>query len=274
MNDTGDDRVEYEIYYNENEEPIALSLGQFGERKVYNSIGQEVECTYLDKNYKPFVTSKGYTKVIRSFYPDGNAYSLQYYDKNNEPIKLFEGQYGIKKEDDKIIFLDINGNEFHSLLNMYLYHGYYVVLISLVMIVLSCLINRKRNIILLCLYIGVSLYITLFLNRNSKNTQFKFELFWSYANFFTNSTIRIEILKNIWLFVPIGAILYNIYPKAIVLLLPIIISTIIEVMQLIAGLGLCEIDDVISNGIGGCFGFTMCKLTSGFLQRIKSWRHI
>lgn len=71
----------------------------------------------------------------------------------------------------------------------------------------------------------------------------------------THSTIhQVEILNNIWLFVPFGVILYRLFPKAWVLLFSILSSALIEVLQYFSGLGLAEVDDVISNGLGGLIG--------------------
>lgn len=84
------------------------------------------------------------------------------------------------------------------------------------------------------------------------------ELFWSYRLFKVSSELKMEILNNIWLFIPLGAILYRLYPKWRVVLLPIIVSVVIEVAQYILGVGLCELDDVISNGIGGLIGVAVC----------------
>ncbi len=91
--------------------------------------------------------------------------------------------------------------------------------------------------------------------RSAGDTKVKFELFWSYKQFFNSSSLRIEILNNIWLFVPLGAILYKLWPQGYILLIPILFSVLIETIQYFTGLGLSELDDVISNGLGVLIGF-------------------
>lgn len=62
-----------------------------------------------------------------------------------------------------------------------------------------------------------------------------------------------EILNNIWLFIPLGAILMKpIGWRGIIAC--IVLSCIIEVVQYFTGFGLAEFDDNISNGLGGAIG--------------------
>ena len=72
--------------------------------------------------------------------------------------------------------------------------------------------------------------------------------------------MRADILRNIWLFVPIGAFLYRFYPKRWIVIIPVVISFFIEAIQYFTGIGLCELDDVISNGLGGAIGYGMAVL--------------
>ena len=58
----------------------------------------------------------------------------------------------------------------------------------------------------------------------------------------------------IWLFVPSGAALFR--PEhCFGWLWAIALSILIETVQSLTGIGLCEIDDVISNGIGAMIGY-------------------
>ena len=66
--------------------------------------------------------------------------------------------------------------------------------------------------------------------------------------------MRMEILNNIWLFVPLGTILYRLFPGIYIVFVPILISIAVEVSQYLLGVGLCEVDDVVSNGLGGLIG--------------------
>lgn len=87
-----------------------------------------------------------------------------------------------------------------------------------------------------------------------------FELFYSYRNFFDNSMIRQNILNNVWLFVPLGAALCGLgkqfrWPAVTSFILAIGFSIIIEAVQWFTGIGLSELDDVVSNGLGALFGY-------------------
>lgn len=75
-----------------------------------------------------------------------------------------------------------------------------------------------------------------------------------------------EILNNIWLFIPLGAIMYRLYPKWSVTLVPFGISAAVEAMQYLLSVGLCELDDVISNGMGGIIGVFLCYLVRKVLM--------
>ena len=74
-----------------------------------------------------------------------------------------------------------------------------------------------------------------------------------------------EILNNIWLFVPLGAIVYRLYPKWRATLVPVVISVAVEAMQYLMSVGVREIDDVISNGMGGVVGVVVCWLVRRLL---------
>ena len=82
----------------------------------------------------------------------------------------------------------------------------------------------------------------------------RFEVFWSYKQFFTSDRIRLEILYNIWLFVPLGAVLY-IPGDKFMWVLAMLLSFMIEMIQFETGMGLCEFDDVISNTLGALIGY-------------------
>ena len=93
--------------------------------------------------------------------------------------------------------------------------------------------------------------------------------FWSYRQMFSNSGIAWQIIKNICLFIPLGSILYRIYPRKVILIIPIALSCFVEMIQLLAGTGLCELDDIISNGLGGFVGFYVAKLTIRAINKKK-----
>jgi glycopeptide antibiotics resistance protein len=47
-------------------------------------------------------------------------------------------------------------------------------------------------------------------------------------------------------------------------MIPFVCSASIEAIQYIAGIGFCEVDDVISNGFGGLIGYELSQAVSLF----------
>ena len=253
-------KVEYEFYYDENGMPTALSLGQYAVHKAYNENGQESVLTYLDANGDPIITNKGYTTIIRSFHSDNSIATEQYFDLIGKPFPLSEGQYGIKKEYGRTVYLNEQGEERFSI-KTYLYnHSWIVVVLSSAVVIISGMVNRKWNLLFLVANLAVILYFTLLFRETLEMQAIRFLEY--YRKLFTDRVARADILKNIWLFIPLGAVLFQLCPRKRIIFIPVIISIIIESIQFITTTGYCEIDDIISNGIGGTIGFYMAKLIS------------
>lgn len=265
-------RVENEFYYDEHDEPVALTLGQYGLHKEYNELGQGITLTFLDAEGNPIATNKGYTTIVRTFKPDNNVATEQYYDLQGEPFSLPEGQYGVKKEDGQTVYLNQDGKEIFNFKNLLYNQSWIVIPLALSSIIISSLADRKWNKVFLLLSICVMAYLTL-LFRDGNEAK-KTELLWHYKKIIADSIARADIIKNIWLFIPFGAILYQIYPNAKMLLIPVVLSMVIEGIQYFFGVGFCEIDDIINNSVGGCIGYFASKLTTDIIARIKSWKHI
>lgn len=265
-------KIESEFYFDETGEPVALSLGQFGVHKEYDENGQASVLTYLDHDGRPMVTNKGYTTVTKTYYANNHKASERYFDLYGKPYALADGQYGLKINRDMVIFLDQEGREEFNVKRLLYNEPLFIILFSLIAVIISGLVNRKWNYGLLFLYVFVILYMTLMFrdNEGAKTPEF----LWHYRKLLTDSEARDDILKNIWLFIPLGAILFNVYPRTFILLVPVAFSIIIEGIQYISGIGFCELDDILSNSIGGWIGFYIGKLTSNISIRINSWKHI
>ena len=117
--------------------------------------------------------------------------------------------------------------------------------------------SRKQNAILLILYLAFIVYMTL-IGERAGVPGVRLDLFWSYRLFFISPVMRLQILNNIWLFVPLGAMLYRLWPRGYVALIPVLLSLVIETLQLVLGRGLFETDDIISNSLGGLIGVLVC----------------
>ena len=83
-----------------------------------------------------------------------------------------------------------------------------------------------------------------------------------------------DFFLNILLFVPIGFLIPRIDPKylkkiSFSLLGGIMLSTMIEGIQFLTGLGMSDVDDVISNSLGALIGYLLWKLVH---QIQKNWQ--
>lgn len=79
---------------------------------------------------------------------------------------------------------------------------------------------------------------------------------WSYRRI-GDAFLTCEIALNIALFVPYGALLYsNLKNTSLVkvIIIGCVTSAVIEIIQFIFALGLCEVDDIISNTLGTIIG--------------------
>lgn len=263
--------VESEFYFDEEGNPVSLSLGEYGIHKEYDELGRNNVLTYLDADGNPMVTNKGYTSVFRTFQANNNVATEQYLDIDGKPFSMAEGQYGYKSTDSWVVYLDENGNEQFNLKNLLYNHPILIIIVAMILVLLAGAFNRNWNIILAVLYFIGILYLTLMFRENNGAT-LKLEPFWSYKKIITDSEVRADIFKNIWLFIPLGAILYCIHPGWKMILIPLVLSILIEVIQYISGTGFCELDDVISNTLGGAIGYKMEKLAVGLKNKLLKKR--
>ena len=261
-------KVESEFYFDETGAPVSLSLGQYGIHKEYDEYGREAVMTYLDAEGSPIETSKGYTSIVRTYHADNSTATEQYYDLDGNPYALSEGQYGVKYYGDQTVYLGQKGNESFNLKNFLHNHPRIVIPLALSVVILSTLAGRRQNFILLVFCIITIAYMTL-LFRDSESAGYS-GLLRYYRKMLFDSGARADIIKNIWLFIPLGAVLYRLYPQTAILLVPIVLSVLIEGIQLLARIGICELDDIISNGLGGWIGFCMGRLAADDKQIINN----
>ena len=90
--------------------------------------------------------------------------------------------------------------------------------------------------------------------RESGDARTNFVLFSYAGKFLKEQSVRVGVINNIWLFIPLGTGLYRWFQKKWVLLIPFVMSVAIETTQYITGLGIAEFDDVFGNTMGGWIG--------------------
>ena len=262
-------KIKDEYYFDEEGKPTAIYLGNYGLHKEYNEKGQSYMIVYLNADGQVCMTNKGYAIVIRTFNNDNSVESEMYYDTTGKSVSLLEGQYGKKNIDGKEFFLDSNGKEQFNLKKIAYNYSFAAIVLVIVLTIVSTVSKRRGNLLLLILYIWIIGYITLFF-RETNSQQVNLKLFSTYKYILIDSNIRSGIFRNIWLFIPLGVILYNIYPKKIVLIIPFAFSALIETIQYFMSIGWFELDDILNNMIGGCIGYYTARLLRAFDLKLAS----
>ena len=242
-----------ERYFDTEGKPVKSSLGQYGELYQCNEQGYIGQITYLDADGNPAPTNAGYTILKRTYHRDGTADTDMFFDANGNPKALSKGQYGIKHSGDVNLLLDKNGNIMLCVDNLLNGFPCMVVVFGCVVCLLMIVLPKSLSVVLTIVYVAFILYETLMF-RESEDARTNFVLFSYAGKFLKEQSVRVGVINNIWLFVPLGAGLYRIIQKKWVLLVPFVMSVAIETAQYITGLGIAEFDDVFGNTMGGWIG--------------------
>ena len=242
-----------ERYFDTEGKPVKSSLGQYGELYQRDEQGRISQITYLGADGNSAPTTAGYTVLKRTYHRDDTADTDMYFDAEGNPISLSKGQYGIKRSGKVNLLLDKNGHVMLCVDNILNGFPFMVVISGCIICLLILVLPKKMSILLMAAYVAFILYETLMF-RESGDARTNFILF-SYADrFLTEQSVRVGVINNIWLFVPLGTGLYKIFQKKWVLLVPFVMSVAIETTQYITGLGIAEFDDVFGNTMGGWIG--------------------
>ncbi len=163
------------------------------------------------------------------------------------------------------------------------------ILIPLILILaaVAVFLNRNRGnhlpvktltAVLLVIYLGIYLYLTVGFRKPAKEAQVILTPFWSYREAFQLSPLKVrrlgiarQILLNILLTIPAGLLLPILYDRAkhpdlLTVLTVLALSLLTESLQYLTHLGLCETDDLIDNLLGGLTGMGVLKIGSISLQ--------
>ena len=249
-NDAG--KVAYEYYFDAAGKPVAVFDGYYGLYREYDKSGRTILSTFLDADGNPIENSNGYTTSINTYNEDGTLSTTRYYDADGNPATGGRNQYGVEYVNGQGIYLDENGERMFRLDNYLNTHPMFVMIAGILLTIIAAVLHGRSRTAFLILYLAFIVLMTI-LYREPGASRGAFEVFWSYKQFFSSSSMRQEILNNVWLFMPFGAVLYDpSHPH--LWLLAIGLSVGIETVQYITGIGLCEIDDVISNSLGAALG--------------------
>ena len=248
-----DGTVVGEQYFDTEGNPARSSLGQYGELYQHNEQGYISQITYLDADSNPAPTNAGYTVLKRTYHRDGTADTDMYFDANGNPKALSKGQYGIKRSGKVNLLLDRNGNVMLCVDNLLNGFPCMVVVFGCVVCLLMIVLPKSLSVVLTIVYVAFILYETLMF-RESGDARTNFVLFSYAGKFLKEQSVRVGVINNIWLFIPLGTGLYRWFQKKRVLVIPFVMSVAIETTQYITGLGIAEFDDVFGNTMGGWIG--------------------
>ena len=248
-----DGTVVGEQYSDTDGNPARSSLGQYGELYQHNEQGYISQITYLDLDGNPTPTNAGYTILKRTYYRDGTTDTDMYFDTDGNPKALSKGQFGIKRSGKVNLLLDRNGNIMLCVDNLLNGFPCMVVVFGCVVCLLMIVLPKGLNVVLTIAYVAFILYETLMF-RETGDARTNFVLFSYAGKFLKEQSVRVGVINNIWLFIPLGTGMYRWFQKKWVLLVPFVMSVAIETAQYITGLGIAEFDDVFGNTMGGWIG--------------------
>lgn len=132
--------------------------------------------------------------------------------------------------------------------------------------------GKRVRIALFIISIGFILWMTIFTRHSSGVHTIEMRPFWGFQEMLAgNPNWKLYAtywIENVLLFMPFG-FLFPSNNKYIVLLCGIVFSIAIEIIQLFAYLGLCELDDIICNGLGSLLGYLMFDFARSLLKKAK-----
>lgn len=253
-----DGTVVGELYFDTKGNPVRSMFGQYGELYQRNEQGYISQITYLDADGNPAPTNAGYTILKRIYHRDGTIDTDRYFDAEGNQKALSKGQYGIKRSGKVNLLLDRNGSVMLCVDNLLNGFPCMVVVLGCVVCLLILILPKKLSVFLTISYVGFILYETLMF-RESGDARTNFVLFSYAGKFLKEQSVRVGVINNIWLFIPLGTGLYRWFQKKWVLLIPFVMSVAIEATQYLTGLGIAEFDDVFGNTMGGWIGILVAK---------------
>lgn len=153
----------------------------------------------------------------------------------------------------------------HPMLRLTVASGVFAVLFSICLPLLS----KRLNKLLLAACIVAIAYLTIF-RRAPGAREIDLIPFRSYARWHM-ADVRWQVYMNVFLFMPLGALLKKMKITRPILA-AMLISVCIEAVQYFLAMGYCETDDVIHNTIGAAIGCGLYLLSSALLQQIQKNR--
>lgn len=147
-------------------------------------------------------------------------------------------------------------------------HPILVIFFGCIICFLFKLVNRNERSYLLILYSIFIIYETL-LFRSYVNHSFDLVLFRTYSQFWESYSTRVEIIENIWLFIPYSVGVFYVCKSRKLTILALSVPFVIEIIQGFSHCGLFEIDDLLSNFSGELIGYWIYMIvrSKSFMRR-------
>lgn len=143
--------------------------------------------------------------------------------------------------------------------------------ILLILFVRFCYRNRntmdKTHIVLFLVYFTVLLYLTVFMRIGTTTTSVEVMPFDDLTRAVEVGDISLvkHTVLNVFLFIPFGYLVPAMNPQKLrkwsyAMLGGLMVSTLIEGVQMTVSLGECDIDDIIANTIGAVLGYVLMRM--------------
>ncbi|MGN0777513.1 MAG: VanZ family protein [Aristaeellaceae bacterium] len=156
-----------------------------------------------------------------------------------------------------------------------------LVVITVVVVVRYILMHReflvRRAMAAFLVWFGVVLYLTLFSRIGDKQqTVVEMTPFRSLTQAMAEGSLEPlqHFFLNMLLFLPFGYLMPCMEPRhlsrlSFAALSGLVASTVIETIQMVAGLGFCDVDDIIANALGAAVGYGLYRLMA---QIRRNWQ--
>lgn len=248
---------ETEFYFDTQGNPAPSEIGVYGLGYTYDEENRIASLTCLDAQGQPMNQAAGYAKEVSTYAPDGTLLKTAYFAPDGSPA-LVNGRYHAVTFDHGRRYFDTQGKAVF-LPEQYLKSHLKVVALAAALLCLGALVLPEKGcLVLSVLYIFFIFYMTL-MNRSAGSYQRVQPLLSSYRLFFTSRSTRNQILGNIALFIPLGALLGRLSRKGRSWMLFVGLTAAVELVQLITGLGQFDADDILSNVLGGFIGWRLVR---------------
>lgn len=128
-------------------------------------------------------------------------------------------------------------------------------------------INEIRAIplLLMILYLGVLAYVTVFSREKGSQAEILLGFYVAKAMKEHSLAALKHPLLNVALFIPIGFLFTAVYPRklnkaSLVIPFGLMLSVVIETIQLLLKMGQCDLEDMIANALGAFLGMLVYRL--------------